>query len=215
MSAAAHVKLAILGGTGLTGRLLLALALGRGMEVTALAREPAKLAEFHGSLTTVEGTVTDPAVVEQVVAGTSAVLSVLGRAKGSPEDLLTTSSRNMVAAMRKLGVKRIVILTDTSVEDPMDRPPFVHKILRRVLRSMNSKLVHDSVPAARVIADSGLDWTLVRAPILTNGPRKGNYKVGPLARGVPLRVARADVADFMLACVTEGKFVRERPVIGG
>ncbi len=84
-----------------------------------------------------------------------------------------------------------------------------------MLRRVNGKLVDDSLPAAKVIADSGLDWTLVRAPILTNGPRKGNYRVGPLAGGIPLRVSRADVADFMLSCVMEDKFVQERPAIGG
>ncbi len=80
---------------------------------------------------------------------------------------------------------------------------------------MNSNLVGDSNPAAKVIADSGLDWTLVRAGILTNGPERGDYKVGPMAGGMPLRVSRADVANFMLSCVTEGRFLNERPVIGG
>lgn len=185
------------------------------MEVRALAREPLRLAEFQGHLVTIGGSSTDPETVEAVVAGCGAVLSVLGRARGSPPDLLTTSSSNLVSAMKKLGVKRIVVLTDSSVEDDHDHPPFVHRALRWVLKSQNGKLVHDSNPAAEVIADSGLDWTVVRAPVLTNGPKKGRYKVGPLARGIPLRVSRADVADFMLSCVTEDRFVRQRPAIGG
>lgn len=199
----------------MTGRQLLAQALGRGIEVTALAREPARLGEFHGSLLIVGGTVTDPATVGRVVGGCSGVLSALGRVKGSPADLLTTSSPNMIAAMKELGVRRIVALTNTSIEDSSDRPPLAHRMLRGALGLMNSKLIHDSIPAAKVLAKSGLDWTLVRAPILTNGPKKGNYKVGPLAGGMPLRVSRADVADFMLSCVTQGRFVCERPVIGG
>ncbi len=73
----------------------------------------------------------------------------------------------------------------------------------------------DKTPAAKVIAESGLDWTMVRAPVLTNRPRVRNYKVGPLASDMPLRVSRADVADFMLSCVTNGKFVHERPTVGG
>lgn len=215
MSAQGNAKLAMLGATGRTGRQLLAQALGRGLEVTALAREPAKLGDLRGAVTVVQGTVADPETLERVVTGCSAVLSALGHVKDSPADLLTTSSLNMVAAMKKLGVKRLVVLTNTAVEDSSDRPPLAHMALRAVLALANSKLKRDSIGAAKIIADSGLDWTLARAPILTDGPRTGNYRVGPLKSGMPLRVSRADVADFMLSCVTEGKFVCKRPVISG
>lgn len=215
MSAQIDAKLGVFGGAGLTGRQLLAQALGSGMKVRALAREPAKLAGYHGSLEIVEGTVTDPATVERVVSGCSAVISTLGRVKDSPEDLLTVSSVNMVAAMKKQGVRRVVVLTNSFIDDSNDHPPFSHRMIRRLLSLVNSDLVHDSVPAARVITDSGLDWTLVRAPVLTNGPRKGHFKAGPLVSGIPLRVSRADVADFMLSCVSQGRFVHERPAIGG
>ncbi len=214
MSKSSSARLAILGATGPTGLQLLAQARERGAEVNALARDPAKLGKFQGEVTVVQGTVVDPGTVERVVDGCSAVLSALGHVKDSPANLLTTASENMVAAMKKLEVKRLVVLTNTAIEDPSDRPPLTHRIARGALRLMNARLVQDSVPAAKAIADSGLDWTLVRAPILTNGPRTGKYKVGPMVGGMPLRVSRADVADFMLACVMEGRSVRERPVIG-
>jgi hypothetical protein len=117
--------------------------------------------------------------------------------------------------MNKLGVKRLVLLSNTAVEDPTDSPPLVQRMLRVALAAMNGKLKQDSVGAAKVLAGSGLDWTLVRAPILTDGPKTGRYRVGPLAKGMPLRVSRADVAEFMLSCAVEGKFALERPVIGG
>ena len=109
----------------------------------------------------------------------------------------------------------MVILTDTSVEDPNDRPSLTQKILRFVFAELNDRLRRDSAAAAQVAADSGVDWTLVRAPILTDGPRTGNYKVGAVARGMSLRISRADAAEFMLSCVIDGKFIRQRPVIGG
>ena len=162
-----------------------------------------------------EGAVTDPIAVERVVAGCGAVLSALGPRRDSPADLLTAASINMTAAMKKQGVRRLVILTNTAVEDPSDRPPLAQKVLRFVLSAMNGRLARDSIAAARIFADSALDWTLVRPPILIDGPRTGNYKVGALVRGMPLRISRADVAEFMLSCVVEGRFVRERPAIGG
>ena len=108
-----------------------------------------------------------------------------------------------------------MILTNTGVDDASDRTPLKHRVLRAVLESLNGPLWRDSRSAAKVVEESGLDWTLVRAPILTDGPRTGNYKVGELKGTIPLRVSRADVADFMLACALEGRYVKEKPVIAG
>jgi putative NADH-flavin reductase len=208
-------RLAILGATGRTGRLLLAQAKERGLEVNALARIPAELGGLRGTMNVVEGSAIDSEAVERVVAGCSAVLCAIGQVRDSPADLLKRATLNMVDAMNKLGVKRLVILSNTAVEDPTDSPPLAHRMLRVVLAAVNGKLKQDSVGAAKVLAGSGLDWTLVRAPILTDGPKTGRYRVGPLAKGMPLRVSRADVAEFMLSCAVDHKFALERPVIGG
>jgi uncharacterized protein YbjT (DUF2867 family) len=55
-----------------------------------------------------------------------------------------------------------------------------------------------------VILASRLDWTIVRPPRLTNGPASGRYRTafGRNVRG-GLRIARADVASFMLVAVGE------------
>lgn len=56
-----------------------------------------------------------------------------------------------------------------------------------------------------------LEWTIVRAPVLTNGSRTGVYRtrVGDV---VPkgLRVSRADLAEFLLEVAESGEYVRQR-----
>jgi putative NADH-flavin reductase len=66
---------------------------------------------------------------------------------------------------------------------------------------------------ARIITDSGLDWTIVRAATLTNGPRTGKYRASKLDGSAGSKIARADVADFMLASATNGNYVHSMPVI--
>jgi uncharacterized protein YbjT (DUF2867 family) len=215
LSAGALRKVAILGATGRTGRILVARAREFGMGVNALARDPASLKSQNPDVNVVEGSSTDKAAVERVVGGCDAVLSALGRVKGSPTDLLTASAANMISAMKKSGLKRMVVLTDTSVRDPSDAFSITHGVLRWVLPRVNGPLVRDSGTAAALIADSGLSWTLVRAPILTDGPKSAGYRTGALTNAIPLRVSRASVADFMLACVIEGKYMNERTAIGG
>ena len=185
------------------------------MGVNALARVPAALGGLQDGVAVTEGSVTDMSVVERALSGCTAVVSVLGRDRDSPNDLMTAAAVSLVMAMRKRGITRLVVLTNTAVEDAGDNLPLLHRILRRALSFGNGRLKRDSVGAASIIADSGLDWTLVRAPLLTDGPKRGRYRVGALAKGMPLRVSRADVADFILSCVAEGRFLRERPAIGG
>ncbi|MDA4135596.1 MAG: NAD(P)H-binding protein, partial [Thaumarchaeota archaeon] len=65
------------------------------------------------------------------------------------------------------------------------------------------------------IEKSGLRWTIVRPPRLTNGARRGHYRAGDR---IPLNIAsgisRADVADFMLNQVEGEEFVGKKPSIG-
>ncbi len=208
-------SIAVFGATGRTGRLLLAQAVARGLRVTAFARDQSRLRDLAGKVTAVEGGVSDLAAVERAVTGRDAVLSALGHVRGSPSDLLASSVSNVVEAMGKSGVRRLVVLTNTAVEDPSDKPPVIHRILRGTLVLANGEMLKDSLREAEIIARSGLDWTIVRAPLLTDGPLTGRYRVGPLTSGTPLRVSRADVAHFMLSCVTRGDYVGQRPVVSG
>ena len=215
MSESSTHRLAIFGATGRTGRKLLALSDSKGLQANVLARVPESLGNLRNLPAVTEGTITDPQAVETVVAGSDSVLSALGRDKASPPDLMAVAARNMVTAMNKLGIRRIILLTNTAVADPTDAPSLQHKVLRVVLSASNGGLKRDSAAAAKIVTESGLDWTLVRAPILTDGPKTGAYHVGRLDGKIPLRVSRADVAEFMLSCVLDGRYVREMPAIGG
>ena len=57
-----------------------------------------------------------------------------------------------------------------------------------------------------LLKNSGLAWTIVRAPKLTNGKATGKYKVitGQPLRGIPA-ISREDLAAFMLSHLTDEK----------
>jgi len=58
-----------------------------------------------------------------------------------------------------------------------------------------------------------LDWTVVRAPRLTDGTGAGEYRAGEIALGFE-SIARADVARFMLDTIETDGYVREMPKVG-
>lgn len=72
------MRLAVVGATGRTGKHIVTQALARGHHVTALARQPSKLALRHQNLVSVAADVLDGDSVLHVLPGADAVVSTLG-----------------------------------------------------------------------------------------------------------------------------------------
>ncbi len=208
------MKVAIFGATGRTGRPLVAQALGRGYGVTAFARDPSKLGGLSRErLTLVEGDVLDRSAVERAVSGQDAVLSVLGHAKGAPKDVQTGGISNIVAAMEGHGVRRLVSLTGAGVRAEGDEPKLVDKVFGFLLGALQREVLEDAAGHVAVIRASGLEWVVVRGPRLTEGERKGEYRVGPIGKNSGTSISRADLADFMLDQITNDAHLRQMPVV--
>jgi putative NADH-flavin reductase len=207
------MKLTIFGATGRTGIPLVQQALAAGHAVTAFARTPEKLSITHDQLTVVQGDATDPAAVERAVSGADAVLSALGQTKGAPKDMQTVATRNIVAAMQQHGVRRLVSLTGAGVDAPQDQPKLINHLIKLALKTLSGAVIQDAEGHAEVIRNSDLDWVIVRGPMLTEGPYTGQYRVGWVGVNTSARIARADVADFMLKQVTENTYLRQAPMI--
>jgi len=115
-------RLLIVGATGGTGRQLVAQALERGFAVTALARNPAKLAIEHERLTVARGDVLDAASVEAAMRCQDAVLCALGhRPRLYPTRILSRGTDNIVRAMEACGVRRLVCETSLGIGDSAGR----------------------------------------------------------------------------------------------
>ena len=181
--------------------------------MSVLVRDPAGLGEYTGRVDVVKGDVADQAAVDKAVAGSEAVLSALGHVKGSPRDVEATAMRNIVSSMAKAGARRLVVLSSAVVADPADKPTLGQRLTSWVVKTFRKDIYDDSLAKAQVIRDSGLDWTIVRAGLLTNGPPTGKYHAGRQEKGAGSRVSRADVAAFMLSCAADGKYVRELPYL--
>jgi putative NADH-flavin reductase len=208
------MKITIFGATGKVGRHLVDQALERGDRVTAFVRDPSKLTtQRHERLKVVQGNVQNPKDVEQAVAGTDAVLSALGQTKTSSKDVLTEGIKNIVAAMNKHGVRRLVSLTGAGVRDPKDEPKLVDRVIGSLLKLLQRDLLEDAVGAARVIQESDLDWVIVRAPVLNEAEKKGEYRVGYVGKESGTRLSRADLAGFMLEQTTDDTYLHQAPMV--
>lgn len=207
------MKLAVFGATGKTGRILVEQALAAGHTVVAFARTPSKLDVDDERLRIVQGDIQDAAAVATAVAGADAVISVLGPTSNTPDYQISKGTANILSAMQQHGVGRLVISAGAGVGDPRDKPGLFDKFIKVLLQLFSRHVVADMARVVALVRASDLKWTVVRAPMLTDNPRGAEVRVGYLGQGVGPRLARADLAAFMLAQVDDDTYLRQAPVI--
>ncbi len=206
------MNIAVFGGTGRTGRHVVEQALAAGHSITALARTPAKLPK-HERLVVIGGDVQDPSAVEKTVAGSEAVISVLGPTSNEPTFEVSKGMRHILAAMQKHGVRRLIISAGAGVGDPNDTPKLSNKAINLLLKLLARNVYEDMKGAVDVVRASEHDWTIVRVPRLIDGPKTGLIKVGYVGNGMGMQINRADMAGFMLDQLQNGAYIRKAPAI--
>jgi len=190
-------------------------ALAQGHQVTAFVRNPSKLAIEHANLRIVKGDVLDYASVEAAMRGQSAVLSALGHRRFFyPNRIQSNGMRNILRAMKACEVPRLVCETALGIGNSVGRLGLPHTFF--ILPLILAFYMWDKLRQEELIAASDRDWVIVRPGVLTNGEPRGSYRHGPKVGSYlwPVRISRADVADFMLKQLTDDGYVGAAPGLG-
>jgi putative NADH-flavin reductase len=203
------VRILVVGASGATGSQVIRAGLRRGHQVTAMVRDPAGLPFDKAGPTIFIGDPLDPARLSAAASGQEAIITALGHRRGSPLDLLESSAQNLVAAMARVGTRRVLAVSVALLfTGNWPLGPFLRLILRDVKR--------DSQAMEEVFRASDLDWTIARPPRLLSGKPKGHYRAHD-ERLPPwgTSVDRADLADFLLDEAEQARHVRHVVGVSG
>ena len=203
------MKLTIFGATGATGTYLTDQAVAAGHEVTAVVRDPARLAAAaHPLLHVVTADVMDPDSIVPAVTGSDAVLTAIGPRGTGPTTVIQDSARAIIAAMEKSGGRRLLLLSGSIVADEGESP-YLRLVKPLARRTFLRHVCADMRAAESEVRVSGLDWTIVRPPALTSKPATARYRTA-IDSNLPhgFRVSRADLAACLLALVDDPASVR-------
>jgi uncharacterized protein YbjT (DUF2867 family) len=205
------MKVLVLGATGGTGRLIVRDAVAKGHSVVALVRSKAR-ADLPG-VDMIEGDARDEGTLTRALDGCDAVISALGTGMGfSKVDLLAVATRALVTAMTRNGVRRLVCISALGVGDSRGHGGFVFD--RLFLPLLLSHAYKDKDRQEATIRASSLDWVVVRPGMLTNDAALGNVRaVTDLAGVNGGKIARADVARFVVEQLTTDTWLRRTPVL--
>jgi uncharacterized protein YbjT (DUF2867 family) len=203
-------KVLVVGATGRTGQELVQQAVAAGHEVTALCRDPSKLSAPAG-VRAAQGDVKDAASLGSAVSGQDAVLYAVGSNKSSPPGIRAEGVRNVIAAMKEQGVRRLIVLSAFGAGDSKGEGGFVYsKIIAKLF--IKDVLADQDAMEAEVVK-SGLDYTLVRPTRLTKKPAAGKWSVIFEGGKASSTISRADTAAFMLQQLGDSTYVGKAPGI--
>jgi putative NADH-flavin reductase len=202
------MKMLVLGATGGIGLEIVRQAAERGHKVTAFVRAPERLKSIAARFGVVQGDPLNSAELARALEDHDAVLSGFGPRVPIAKTDSTLLHRFGIAlsdAMEKVGLRRAVIVSTAFLFKDSIIPP-----TNFVGRLFFPEMVADATEMESFFQKSGLDWTMVRPPRLTNGRRRGRYRVreGHLP-GFGFTISRADVAAFMIKTVEIRGFIQK------
>ncbi|SHJ07363.1 Putative NADH-flavin reductase [Tangfeifania diversioriginum] len=200
------MQILIFGATGSLGSHIVEQALEKDYSVKAFTRNPEKLRGLNNShLTTIQGDVNNLSEVENAMKDVDAVFCALG--DGAKGKVRAAGTRNIIKAMKKSGVKRLICQTTLGLGDSWNNLNFFWKYI--MFGFLLKKAFQDHQLQEKYILESGLNYTIVRPGAFTNGEVTQSFQIDfdAHAKNLALKISRADIAFFMLEQLASEKFV--------
>jgi putative NADH-flavin reductase len=204
-------RVTVFGANGRVGSLVVKELLAKGIHVTAFVHRAKGMTESD-KLSIIEGDIHDADAVGRAVSGSGAVISALGSWGTPRKDIQRTGMMHIIPAMREHGIQRIVSLTGSEARAEGDALSVIHRLAHFAAAIGAGKILIDGEVHIKQLETSGLDWTVIRSPIM-NERGTDEYTLND-RRPLPWRtINRHAVAGAMVAQLDDEGFVGKAPFI--
>lgn len=205
-------QITVFGATGRVGRIVVELLLERGYNVIAAVHGHNSLSR-HDHMVTRVVDIYDMASVAEALRGSSVVISALGSWGTKRKDILTVGMTNIIPAMEKMNIRRIVSLTGADARATNDRLGLIHRLTHLGLGIVAAKILRDGERHIELLESSPLQYTVIRSPIMCSRDKVG-YGVLSLHRPLPWQqISYQYVAEAMVRSIESDEWVRQAPYI--
>jgi putative NADH-flavin reductase len=199
-------KLIVFGATGATGKFVVIQALKAGYSVTVIIRRPNAFTLTNKNLEIIKGDVLQPITFEDAVKGKDAIISCLGSKRKEPTKVYSQGVSNIVTTMKKTGIKRIICISAGAVIVPPKSSFILKFVVKNILQRLFKYIYADMLLMEKVLSKSDLNWTVIRAPRLTNNKFTGKYRIAINQHlSKPSSISRADLADYIVTHLNDEK----------
>ena len=200
------MKILVIGAGGKTGAAVVDQAVAAGHDVTAFVHTAATYSQPN--VRVAEGDALNPDQVAAAVAGQHAVIDTLGgKTPYKATTLETDAARILIAAMDQHQVRRFLVVSALGEGESRANTSFVyeHLLMPTFLRGV----IKDKAGMEAAVSNSDLDWTIVRAAILTDDEPTGSTRTYDADDGnIAHKITRTDLATFLVAELPRDTFSR-------
>ncbi|GAA2813266.1 NAD(P)-dependent oxidoreductase [Crossiella cryophila] len=202
------MRITVFGATGATGSRVVAEAVTRGHQVTAVARSAARFPDLHPGATHRAADATDPAAIAALAAETDLVITATRPRPGREPELVQVTEA-LFTGLRERGVRLLLVGGSASLrvatgELLVDTAEFPTHLRPIALACKDQHAVAE--------ASTGVDWTYLSPPMLLEpGVRTGRYRVGKDDLLINEQGESAiSMEDFAVALLDEAEQPRHR-----
>lgn len=206
-------KIAVIGGTGKSGKYLVNRLINKGVQFKLLVRNPRKISFEYPEMELVEGEVTDRKVVAELLKGCTAIVSTLGLGipPSSPE-LFARATELILQAMAENKIKRYVVVTGLNVDADGDAKSEKTKSATEWMKVNFPISTASRQEEYNMLVNSSMNWTLVRLPMIEQTDEIKNYQLD-LTDCKGDKISASSLADFLISQVERDEYYQKAPFI--
>jgi len=206
-------KIAVIGGTGKSGKYLVKQLLDQGIHIKVLVRNPERFQIQSSFVEVIIGDVNNYKAIRALVDGSHAIISSLGLGiPPSEPTIFSQATKNIIRAMNEFNVSRYILLTGLNVDAPFDRKGLKTKAATDWMYANFPKSTADRQLEYQILSDSNIDWTLVRLPLIEQTDVSDKVKIS-LEDCPSDKISATDLAHFLIEQITDSTYIKKAPFI--
>jgi putative NADH-flavin reductase len=206
-----NINIAVIGGTGKSGKFVVQQLIQQGFKLKLLLRNPEKFNVKNANVQVLKGDARDFNSVSGLVRGCEVVVSTLGQPKGE-SPIFSDATQNVLNAMLGNGIKRYIVTTGLSVDTPFDRKNERVESATKWMYENYPETTKDKQREYEMLSQSNFEWTLVRLPLIVETNERFDYKVS-LDDCYGASISTADLGSFISDEIFNGNFLRKSPFL--
>ncbi|MES2517917.1 MAG: NAD(P)H-binding protein [Bacteroidota bacterium] len=208
-----NTTIAVIGGTGKSGKYLVNQLLQRGFRLKVLLRNPEKFIPKNTLIQIINGDVKDYDSVLSLVKDCHAVISTLGLGQPASEmSIFSQATTNIIRAMNEYDIQRYVVITGLNVDTPFDKKSPKTQFATDWMYENYPKTTADKQLEYHILSESNVNWTLVRLPLIEQTEEKSETKTS-LKDCLGDKISATSLADFLIEQLSDETFIKQAPFI--
>ena len=208
-----NIKIAVIGGTGKSGKYLVKELLQQGFCCIVLVRNPDQYEIKSSLIEVVHGDVKDYEMVRSLVQECNAVISTLGLGQPPSEyTIFSQATTNIIRAMQQYKIQRYILITGLNVDTPSDQKSVVTKSATEWMYTNFPKTTADKQLEYSILVESNIDWTLVRLPLIEQTDARNEVRVS-LEDCPGDKISATDLAYFLVEQLSNNTYIKKSPFI--